>query len=208
MRANPNAPARQRRPSSGGPAGSPEGWSVVFPQKLCCCFPYAFLCIHMHACAFNMHFIVFSMHSYVLHSTNRLHSLLHSNAFYNHFELLHSSDARRLHSYAFSYQPPSPPSACTNSLDRGGGVSARAHACVALGRCVAFGRPKMSVWGHAGAGSPSSKVACISFLRPLFGTYLMFLFRFFCFRRRRLSAHYHSARAHAPWRPSIAHRTQ
>ena len=38
---------------------------------------------------------------------------------------------------------------------RGGGVSARAHACVALGRSVAFGRPKMSVWGHAGAGSPS-----------------------------------------------------
>ena len=35
--------------------------------------------------------------------------------------------------------------------ERGGGVSARAHACVALGRCVAFGRPKMSVWGHAGA---------------------------------------------------------
>jgi len=39
------------------------------------------------------------MHSDVLHSTNRLHS----NAFYNHFELLHSSDARRLHSDAFSY---------------------------------------------------------------------------------------------------------
>ena len=36
----------------------------------------------------------------------------------------------------------------TNSLERGGGVRARAHACVALGRCVAFGRPKMSVWGH------------------------------------------------------------
>ena len=64
-------------------------------------------------------------------------------------------------------------------------MSARAHACVALGRCVAFGRPKMSVWGHAGAGSPSSKVACISFLRPLFGTYLVFRLRFFCFRRRR-----------------------
>ena len=46
-----------------------------------------------------MHFIVFLMHSDVLHSTNRLHS----NAFYNHFELLHSSDARRLHSDAFSY---------------------------------------------------------------------------------------------------------
>jgi hypothetical protein len=56
----------------------------------------------------------------------------------------------------------------TNSLERGaGGVRARAHACVALSRCVAFGRPKMSVWGHAGAGSPSSKVACISFLIAL-----------------------------------------
>jgi hypothetical protein len=47
--------------------------------------------------------------------------------------------------------------------ERGGGVSARAHACVALGRCVAFGRPKMSVWGHAGARSAPAKVACISF---------------------------------------------
>jgi len=55
----------------------------------------------------------------------------------------------------------------TNSLERGGGVRARTHACVALGWCVAFGRPKMSVWGHAGAGSPSSKVACISFLIAL-----------------------------------------
>jgi len=52
---------------------------------------------------------------------------------------------------------------------RGGGVRARAHACVALGRCVAFGRPKMSVWGHAGARSRTPKVACISFLRALFG---------------------------------------
>ena len=74
---------------------------------------------------------------------------------------------------------------------RGGGVRARAHACVALGRCVAFGRPKMSVWGHAGARSRTAKVACISFLRPFFGTYLMFRFRFFGFRRcrRRLCLH-------------------
>ena len=37
----------------------------------------------------------------------------------------------------------------------GGGwdVRARAHTCVALGRWVAFGRPNMSVWGHAGARS-------------------------------------------------------
>ena len=61
-------------------------------------------------------------------------------------------------------------------------MSARAHACVALGRCVAFGRPKMSLWGHAGAGSPSSKVACISFLTSLFwnlldGSVSIFLFQ-------------------------------
>jgi hypothetical protein len=33
---------------------------------------------------------------------------------------------------------------------------------------VAFGRPKMSVWGHAGARSAPAKVACISFTRSLF----------------------------------------
>jgi hypothetical protein len=67
---------------------------------------------------------------------------------------------------------------------RGGGVRARAHACVALGRCVAFGRPKMSVWGHAGARSAPAKVACAFHSpHPFFGTYLMFLFRVFCFRR-------------------------
>jgi len=64
---------------------------------------------------------------------------------------------------------------------RGGGVRARAHACVALGRCVAFGRPKMSVWGHAGARSRTPKVACISFTRALFwnlfdGSVSIFLF--------------------------------
>jgi hypothetical protein len=47
-------------------------------------------------------------------------------------------------------------------------VRARAHACVALGRCVAFGRPKISVWGHAGARSAPAKVACISFTTSLF----------------------------------------
>ena len=61
-----------------------------------------------------------------------------------------------------------------------------ALACVALGRCVVFGRPKMSVRGHAGARSAPAKVACISFTRPLFGiTHLMFLFRFFCLCFRR-----------------------
>ncbi len=34
-----------------------------------------------------------------------------------------------------------------------------------LSRCVAFGRPKMSVWGHAGARSAPAQVACISFTR-------------------------------------------
>ena len=57
------------------------------------------------------------------------------------------------------------------NLIRGGGVSARAHSrlvpsCVALVRCVAFGRPKMSVWGHAGARSAPTKVAC----NPTYGT--------------------------------------
>jgi hypothetical protein len=65
---------------------------------------------------------------------------------------------------------------------RGGGVRARAHACVALGRCVAFGRPKMSVWGHAGARSRTPKVACISFLRALFGHEFDVSVSFFPFR--------------------------
>jgi len=74
-----------------------------------------------------------------------------------------------------------PPEGTTNSLERGGGVRARAHACVALGRCVAFGRPKMSVWGHAGARSAPAKVACISFTTSLFwylfeGSVSIFLF--------------------------------
>ena len=52
-----------------------------------------------------------------------------------------------------------------------GSTSARAHSrlvpsCVALVRCVAFGRPKMSVWGHAGARSAPTKVAC----NPTYGT--------------------------------------
>jgi len=72
----------------------------------CCFFPKVVLFfpirihVHSYACVcIHMHFIVFSMHSDALHSTNRLHS----NAFCNHFELLHSSDASRLHSDAFSY---------------------------------------------------------------------------------------------------------
>ena len=39
------------------------------------------------------------------------------------------------------------------------------------GAGVAFGRPKMSVWGHAGAGSAPAKVACNSFVDPFFGTF-------------------------------------
>jgi hypothetical protein len=58
----------------------------------------------------------------------------------------------------------------------------------------------MSVWGHTGAGSPSSKVACISFLRPLFGTYLMFRFRIFGFRRRRRRLCLHTTTPHVPTR--------
>ena len=72
----------------------------------CCFFPKVVLFfpiriqVHSYACVcIHMHSIVFCMHSDALHSTNRLHS----NAFCNHFELLHSSDARRLHSDAFSY---------------------------------------------------------------------------------------------------------
>ena len=49
------------------------------------------------------------------------------------------------------------------------GALAHTDTCAALGRCVAlsvaFGRPKMSVWGHAGAGSPSNKVACFPTIR-------------------------------------------
>ena len=72
--------------------------------------------------------------------------------------------------------PPRSPNSAI-SLVRGCGVSARAHACVALagpgglGRCVAFGRPMMSVWGRAasrGRTPKGPKVACISFLRPFF----------------------------------------
>ena len=46
------------------------------------------------------------------------------------------------------------------------------HACVALGRCVAFGRPKMSVWGHAGARSAPAKVACNPAFAHLLGKIL------------------------------------
>ena len=88
----------------------------------------------------------------------------------------------------------------TNTPLRGGGVRARAHACVALGRCVAFGRPKMSVWGHAGARSRTPKVACISFTTPLFwnlfdGSVSIFLFE--TPTASPLSANQYHARAHA-----------
>ena len=82
------------------------------------------------------------------------------------------------------------------------------------GRCVAFGRPKMSVWGHAGARSRTSKVACISFLRALFWHEFDVSVSFFPFWTPSavcLSAVCHSALRTGPrtrWRPSIAHRTQ
>ena len=60
----------------------------------------------------------------------------------------------------FTVPPRAHPSSRNYLLSRGGDVSARAHTCVAWGRCVAFGRPKMSVWGHAGARSRTPKVAC------------------------------------------------
>ena len=62
----------------------------------------------------------------------------------------------------FTVPPRAHPSSANYTLTRGGEVSARAHTCVAWGRCVAFGRPKMSVWGHTGAGSAHAKVACNS----------------------------------------------
>ena len=60
----------------------------------------------------------------------------------------------------FTVPPRAHPSSWPIILLRGGEVSARALNCVALVWCVAFGRPKMSVWGHAGAGSAPAKVAC------------------------------------------------
>ena len=71
-------------------------------------------------------------------------------------------------------------------------------------RC--FGRPMMSVWGHAGAGSPSSKVACISFLRPVLVPIWCFGFDFSVSDAVGVAVAsvctlhvvmYHSARAHA-----------
>ena len=85
---------------------SKENKTLSSTRVECCFFPKVVLFfpirihVHSYACVcIHMHFIVFCMHSDALHSTNRLHS----NAFCNHFELLHSSDARRLHSDAFSY---------------------------------------------------------------------------------------------------------
>ena len=63
-------------------------------------------------------------------------------------------------SVSFVAVPPAHSTSRNYTSERGGGVSARAHACVALSRCVAFGRPKMSVGGQAGAGSAPAKVAC------------------------------------------------
>ena len=86
--------------------------------------------------------------------------------------------------------PPRSPNSAI-SLVRGCGVSARAHACVALagpgglGRCVAFGRPMMSVWGHAasrvhGAGRPKGpKSHAFHSSDPFFGT--LFSITVFCF---------------------------
>jgi hypothetical protein len=46
----------------------------------------------------------------------------------------------------------------TNSLERGGGVSARAHACVALGRCVAFVHTPMTIAHDALMGLKMGRV--------------------------------------------------
>jgi hypothetical protein len=99
-------------PGTGTRGGTPHCDATDYGQRSgvhwveCCFFPKVVLFfpirihVHSYACVcIHMHFIVFCMHSDALHSTNRLHS----NAFCNHFELLHSSDARRLHSDAFSY---------------------------------------------------------------------------------------------------------
>ena len=81
----------------------------------------------------------------------------------------------------FTVPPRAHPSSWPIILLRGGDVSARAHTCVAWGRCVAFGRPNMSVWGHAGARSRTPKVACISSFRPFFGTLFSIPFWLFQF---------------------------
>ncbi len=58
-------------------------------------FMCAFVCMRVHSYAFHC----------FLHAFRRaaFYNLVAFEAFCNHFELLHSSDARRLHSDAFSY---------------------------------------------------------------------------------------------------------
>ena len=41
------------------------------------------------------------------------------------------------------------------------GISLTRSSCVALGRCVAFGRPKMSVWGHDRAATERACQSCM-----------------------------------------------
>ena len=63
----------------------------------------------------------------------------------------------------FTVPPRAHPSVSSKRETEGWDVSARAHTLAASGRWVAFGPtvpPKTSVWGHAGAGSPSIKDAC------------------------------------------------
>jgi hypothetical protein len=93
------APLPRARPATTFSMGQ-LGWvECCFFPKVVLFFPIR-IHVHSYACVcIHMHFIVFCMHSDALHST----IWLHSNAFCNHFELLHSSDARRLHSDAFSY---------------------------------------------------------------------------------------------------------
>ena len=98
-------------PASALPVQPPEGEAKgTLPRDECCFLTKVVLFfnirihVHSYACVcIHMHFIVFCMHSDALHSYDNSTNRLHSNAFCNHFELLHSSDARRLHSDAFSY---------------------------------------------------------------------------------------------------------
>ena len=75
---------------SGGVLFFPES-GVVFSHTHSC----AFVCMRVHSYAFHC----------FLHAFRRaaFYNLVAFEAFCNHFELLHSSDARRLHSDAFSY---------------------------------------------------------------------------------------------------------
>ena len=102
----------------------------------------------------------------------------------------------------FTVPPRAHPSSRNYLLSRGGDVSARAHTCVAWGRCVAFGRPKMSVWGHTGAGSAPAKVACnTQFAQPNLELICFFfcwnILDFFCFRRKEHHSHLCSLDRHS-----------